>query len=100
MPEPEKPESVPPETVTSPTAKLVDASESVKVMVAVLPALRELTLLEMAIVGGVVSAATTAVPETVKFKSLESAVPFLISEPLEYVLLPVPRQYNPLLVVD
>ena len=55
MPEPEKPESVPPETVTSPTAKLVEASERVKVMVAVSPALRELTLLVMATVGGRVS---------------------------------------------
>jgi hypothetical protein len=51
--------------------------------------------------GDVVSAATTAVPETVKFKSLESEFPsLLMSEPLEYVLLPVPRQNNPLLVVD
>ena len=60
MPEPEKPESVPPETVTSPTAKLVDASESVKVMVAVSPAFSDALSLAIARVGDVESIVTEA----------------------------------------
>ena len=68
MPEPEKLERVPPVAVTSPTTKLVEASERVKEMVAVSPALRELTLLVMAIVGRMVS----TVRVTVLFASAPS----------------------------
>ena len=55
MPEPEKLERVPPETVTSPTAKLEEVSESVKMMVAVSPAFSEALSLEIASVGAWVS---------------------------------------------
>ena len=41
MPDPEKPERVPPETATSASTKSVDASEREKERVAVSPALRE-----------------------------------------------------------
>ena len=47
--------SVPPVVVTSAAAKPVGASQKVKVMVAVSPALRALALLVMARVGGVSS---------------------------------------------
>ena len=55
MPEPEKLERVPPVALTSVEVKFVEASERVKVSVAVSPALRVLTLLEMAIDGRRVS---------------------------------------------
>ena len=58
MPLPEKLERVPPETVTSARAKFVEASESVNVISAVSLAVRLLSLVVMAIVGGVVSTAT------------------------------------------
>ena len=48
-------ERVPPETETSPSVKSVDASESVKVSVAVSPALRDDTSDETATVGLTVS---------------------------------------------
>ena len=53
MPEPAKLLSVPPVAATSAEVKVMEASERVKVIVAVSPALRALTLLEIAIVGGV-----------------------------------------------
>ena len=52
MPEPEKLERVPPVALTSAELKFVEATERVKLRVAVSAALRVLTLLEMAIVGG------------------------------------------------
>ena len=55
MPEPEKPERDPPETEMSAAVKLVEASESVKVSVAVSPALRDVTSDETATVGLTVS---------------------------------------------
>ena len=48
-------ESVPPETVTSATVKVVEASLSTKVIVAVLPMVSAEVLLETAMAGGVVS---------------------------------------------
>ena len=59
---------MPPVAVTSSAAKLVEASERVKVMVAVSPALRVETLLEMEIVGRMVS----TVRVTVLFASAPS----------------------------
>ena len=61
MPDPEKPESVPPVTCTSPATKLVDDSLRLKVMVAVSPDLSETLLADRAMVGGVVSATGVAV---------------------------------------
>ena len=55
MPEPEKSERDPPETVISDSVKSEDASESVKVSVAVSPALRDETSDETATVGLTVS---------------------------------------------
>ena len=55
MPEPEKLESVPPETVTSDSMKSLDDSESVNVSAAVSPAFKEVTSELMAIVGLTVS---------------------------------------------
>ena len=55
MPEPEKLEREPPETETSASTKLVDASESEKESVAVSPALREETSELTAMVGLTVS---------------------------------------------
>ena len=57
MPLPEKLERAPPVTVTSSDTKSVAASERVKVIVAVSPVVRLLSLVVIAIVGGVVSAA-------------------------------------------
>ena len=59
MPLPLKLESVPPLTVTSPTAKLLDDSLSVNVMVAVCEADRLEVLEVIAIVGAVVSTKET-----------------------------------------
>ena len=58
MPLPAKLERVPPVALTSAEVKSVEASERVKVRVAVSPALRVETLLEMAIVGATVSMVT------------------------------------------
>ena len=55
MPEPLKLLSVPPVTVTSVAVKSVLASDRVKVMVAVSPALRLVLSLVMAMVGGTLS---------------------------------------------
>ena len=55
MPEPEKPEIAPPETVRSESVKSVEDSESVKPSDAVSPAFREATSERMAIVGLTVS---------------------------------------------
>ena len=68
MPEPEKLERVPPVALTSAAVKSVDASERVKVSDAVSPALRVETLLEIAIVGRMVS----TVRVTVLFASAPS----------------------------
>ena len=65
-------ESVPPAIVMSSGAKSVDVSESVKVRVAVSPALRDATLELMEIVGGVVSA---AVVSTVSVTVLSASLP-------------------------
>ena len=58
MPLPVNPESVPPLTVISDAAKVVDASDNVKVRVANWPAPRDAMSLAMAIVGEVVSGTT------------------------------------------
>ena len=55
MPEPAKLERLPPVTLTSAEVKSVDASERVKVIVAVSPALSALALLVIARVGERVS---------------------------------------------
>ncbi len=55
MPLPEKFDSVPPVTVMSLATKSVEASDRVNVIVAVSPASRLVLLLEMAIVGRIVS---------------------------------------------
>ena len=55
MPLPLKLESAPPETVTSETVKVVEASLRAKVMVAVLPKANAEELLEIAIDGAMVS---------------------------------------------
>ena len=55
MPDPEKPERVPPETEMSETEKSVEASERVKVSIAVSPALREEVSEVRAMVGLMVS---------------------------------------------
>ena len=57
MPEPAKPESVPPATAISAAVKLVDVSLSVNVIVAVCPALSDDALDVIAIVGATVSIA-------------------------------------------
>ena len=77
MPEPEKPERVPPETETSSTVKSVDASVRVKLIVGVSPLLREARLELMAMLGGVVSAATVL---------MERVTELLASEPSALVL--------------
>ena len=59
-PEPLRLESVPPETVTSPSTKVVEFSLSVNVIVAVSPALSEALLLAIAMVGTMVSIAIGA----------------------------------------
>ena len=58
MPLPLKLDSVPPETVTSPTTKLDDDSLKVNVMLAVCEADRLVALDETAMVGAIVSAGT------------------------------------------
>ena len=65
MPLPEKLERVPPETVTSARAKFVEASESVNVISAVSLAVRLLSLVVMATVGGRVSTERVSVLLTV-----------------------------------
>ena len=55
MPEPAKPESVPPVVVTSLDVKVVDVSLSVNRMIAVSPLLRAALLAEIATVGAIVS---------------------------------------------
>ena len=75
VPLPLKLESVPPETVTSPTAKLDDDSLKVNVMVAVCEADRLEALEVTAMVGGVVSAGTVlTVMVTVLLESDPSAL--------------------------
>ena len=73
MPLPLKLESVPPLAVTSPTAKLLEDSLSVKVMVAVCEADRLVALELTATVGAVVSATVLTVMVTVLFTSEPSA---------------------------
>ena len=58
VPLPLKLDSVPPETVTSPTTKLEDDSLNMKVMMAVCEAVRLVELEVTAIVGAIVSAGT------------------------------------------
>ena len=74
MPLPLKLESVPPETVTSPTTKLEDDSLNVNVMVAVCEADRLVALDETAMVGAVVSATVLTVMVTVLLVSDPSAL--------------------------
>ena len=70
MPEPEKLEREPPETLTSDSMKSVAASESVKVRVAVSPVVRDVRSELMAMVGGFVSA---AVVSTVRERELSGS---------------------------
>ena len=77
MPEPEKLERDPPETEMSLTVKSEEASERVKLIVGVSPLLREARLELMAILGGVVSAATVLI---------ERVTELLASEPSALVL--------------
>ena len=75
----------PPVTVTSDAAKSVEASESVKVMVA-LPALATLDALElMATVGAMVSTAMESVPEVFSLPAVSVKAP----APTETVALPL-----------
>ena len=55
VPEPVKPDSVPPVTVTSLDVKVVDVSLSVKMIVAVSPPLRAAAVVEIETVGAIVS---------------------------------------------
>ena len=66
MPLPEKFNNVPPARVMSPTTKSVATSDKVNVIVAVSPAFRVVLLLEIEIVGGVVSL-TAPGPTTAQF---------------------------------
>ena len=91
-PEPLMGERVPPDTVMSPSAKPVGASEKVKVMVAVSPALRELTLLEMAMVGGVLSAGV--ITSLVTIGVAESVDGMTAKSPLANVLTPLTTPIN------
>ena len=74
VPLPLKLDSVPPETVTSPTAKLDEDSLKVNVMVAVCEADRLVALDETAMVGAVVSATVLTVMVTVLLVSDPSAL--------------------------
>ncbi len=74
VPLPLKLDSVPPETVTSPTAKLDEDSLKVNVMVAVCEAVRLVALDETAMVGAVVSATVLTVMVTVLLVSEPSAL--------------------------
>ena len=78
-------ESDPPETETSDSVKSVDASERVKVSVAVSPALRDVMSELMAMVGGVVSAVVV---------SIESVSELLASLP-SWLMLPAESENTP-----
>ena len=91
MPLPLKLESVPPETVTSPTTKLEDDSLNVNVMVAVCEADRLVALDETAMVGAVVSATVLTVMVTVLLVSDPSALTLpAASENTPFAMLTVP----------
>ena len=64
----------PPDTETSASVKLVDASESVKVSVAVSPALRDVMSELMAMVGGVVSAMVVSIVSVSELLESEPSV--------------------------
>ena len=74
MPLPLKLESVPPDTDTSPTAKLLEDSLKVNVMMAVCEAVRLVALEVTAMVGAVVSTTVLTVMVTVLFVSEPSAL--------------------------
>ena len=92
-------ESDPPETVTSDSTKLVEASERVKVRVDVSPAPRELSASSsvMAMVGGVVSA---AVVSTVKVTELLASEPSLLVLPAASENLELATEITPLVVLS
>ena len=85
-----KPESVPPETVTSEATKLVDASLRLKVSVAVCPALSETWLAVNEIVGGVRSS-----DDSVTLLSENCAVSILLRVSAPSVPIPSVNVYLP-----
>ena len=87
-------ESDPPETVTSDSTKSVDASERVKVSVAVSPALKELSASSsvMAMVGRIVS--------TVKVTELLESEPSLLVLPAASENLELATEITPLVVLS
>ena len=91
MPEPAKLLSVPPVAATSAEVKVMEASERVKVIVAVSPALRALTLLEMATVGRMVS--------TVRVTVLLASAPSLLVLPAASLKVPDATEITPLVVL-
>ena len=78
--------------LTSATVKSVEASERVKVMVAVSPAFRAVTLLEMAIVGRMVS--------TVRVTELLASAPSLLVLPAASEKVPEATEITPLAVLS
>ena len=91
MPLPEKLVSVPPETVTSELANVVEASLSVKVMTPDCPAIRLLRSLLMAIVGNTVS--------TVRVTLLLLSAPSALELPAASVKVPEATEITPLAVL-
>ena len=87
-------ESDPPETVTSDSTKSVEASERVKVSVAVSPALKELSASSsvMAMVGRIVS--------TVKVTELLASEPSLLVLPAASENLELATEITPLVVLS
>ena len=67
-------DKVPPETETSPTAKLEDASLRVNVKVVVSPAIKLVALAVTEMLGGVVSAGNVTVKVTLLFASAPSSL--------------------------
>ena len=96
VPLPLKLESVPPETVTSPTAKLDDDSLKVNVMVAVCEADRLVALDETEMVGAVVSAGTVL---TVMVTLLLVSKPSALTLPAASVKTPFAILITPLVVL-
>ena len=96
VPLPLKLDSVPPETVTSPTAKLDDDSLKVNVMVAVCEADRLVALDETEMVGAVVSAGTVL---TVMVTVLLESEPSALTLPAASVKTPLATLITPLVVL-
>ena len=92
MPDPEKLERVPPETVTSEATKSLADSERVNVRVAVSPAFKEATSEEMAMVGLEVSTESVTV--------LLASEPSLLALPAESENLDESTEITPLAVLS